>query len=251
MEGVSRDLSLCRAILRGSQIIAVVHPGQERPACDGNDAHDALPAKVGKEVLLEGWLYARRSSGKLEFLQVRDGSGVVQCVASKADLPEDIFARAAAVSQEAAIRVRGLVREDRRAPSGVELTLTGLEVVGESHEYPITPKEHGTPFLLDHRHLWIRSQRQHAILKIRHTLVDACRGFLNREGFTLADAPIFTPNPCEGTTTLFETGYFDEKAYLTQSGQLYNEATAMAFGRSHASPTPRGKSKTWRHLIEF
>jgi asparaginyl-tRNA synthetase len=202
-------------------------------------------------VLLEGWLYARRSSGKLEFLQVRDGSGVVQCVASKADLPEDIFARAAAVSQEAAIRVRGLVREDRRAPSGVELTLTGLEVVGESHEYPITPKEHGTPFLLDHRHLWIRSQRQHAILKIRHTLVDACRGFLNREGFTLADAPIFTPNPCEGTTTLFETGYFDEKAYLTQSGQLYNEATAMAFGRSHASPTPRGKSKTWRHLIEF
>ena len=214
---------------------------------------DALPGKVGQEVLLEGWLYARRSSGKLEFLQVRDGSGVVQCVASKADLPEEVFARAAAVSQETSVRARGLVREDKRAPSGVELTLTGLEVVGESREYPITPKEHGTPFLLDHRHLWIRSQRQHAILKIRHTLVDACRGFLNREGFILADAPIFTPNPCEGTTTLFETEYFDEKAYLTQSGQLYNEATAMAFGRSYCfGPTFRAeKSKTRRHLIEF
>jgi asparaginyl-tRNA synthetase len=214
---------------------------------------EALPGKVGEEVLLEGWLYARRSSGKLEFLQLRDGSGVVQCVASKADLPAEVFARAAAVSQEASIRVRGLVREDRRAPSGVELTLTGLELVGESREYPITPKEHGTPFLLDHRHLWIRSQRQHAILKIRHTLVDACRGFLNREGFTLADAPIFTPNPCEGTTTLFETEYFDEKAYLTQSGQLYNEATAMAFGRTYCfGPTFRAeKSKTRRHLIEF
>jgi asparaginyl-tRNA synthetase len=214
---------------------------------------EALPAKVGQEVLLEGWLYARRSSGKLEFLQVRDGSGVVQCVASKADLPEEVFARAAALPQEASVRVRGLVREDRRAPSGVELTLTGLEVVGESREYPITPKEHGTPFLLDHRHLWIRSQRQHAILKIRHTVVDACRDFLNREGFTLADAPIFTPNPCEGTTTLFETQYFDEKAYLTQSGQLYNEATAMALGRTYCfGPTFRAeKSKTRRHLIEF
>ena len=214
---------------------------------------EALPGKVGQEVVLEGWLYARRSSGKLEFLQVRDGSGVVQCVASKADLPEEVFARASTVSQEASVRARGLVREDRRAPSGVELTLTGLEVVGDSRDYPITPKEHGTPFLLDHRHLWIRSQRQHAILKIRHTVVDACRGFLNREGFTLADAPIFTPNPCEGTTTLFETEYFDEKAYLTQSGQLYNEATAMALGRTYCfGPTFRAeKSKTRRHLIEF
>jgi len=213
----------------------------------------ALGTKIGQEVLLEGWLYNRRSSGKLEFLQVRDGSGTVQCVAAKADLPEPIFARCAAVTQESALRVRGLVREDRRAPSGVELTLTDLEIVAESRDYPITPKEHGTPFLLDHRHLWIRSQRQHAILRIRHTLVDACRSFLNREGFTLADAPIFTPNACEGTTTLFETQYFDEKAYLTQSGQLYNEATAMAFGKTYCfGPTFRAeKSKTRRHLIEF
>jgi asparaginyl-tRNA synthetase len=214
---------------------------------------EALQKHVGQEVLLEGWLYNKRSSGKLEFLMVRDGSGVVQCVAAKADLPEETFTRAASLGQESSIRVRGLVREDRRAPSGVELTLTGLEVVAPSHDYPITPKEHGSPFLLDHRHLWIRSQRQHAILKIRHTLVDACRGFLNSEGFTLADAPIFTPNACEGTTTLFETEYFDEKAYLTQSGQLYNEATAMAFGRTYCfGPTFRAeKSKTRRHLIEF
>jgi asparaginyl-tRNA synthetase len=144
---------------------------------------DALPGRAGQEVLLQGWLYNRRSSGKLEFLQVRDGSGIVQCVASKADLAEAVFARCASVTQESAVRVRGLVREDKRAPSGVELTLTDLEIVAESHDYPITPKEHGTPFLLDHRHLWIRSQRQHALLRLRHTLVDACRDFLNRDGF--------------------------------------------------------------------
>jgi len=214
---------------------------------------ESLNQHVGQDVTIEGWLYNRRSSGKLEFLQVRDGSGVVQCVASKADLPEDVFARCGTVAQEAAIRVRGSVREDKRAPSGVELTLKDLEVVSGSQDYPITPKEHGTPFLLDHRHLWIRSQRQHAILRIRHTLVDACRRFLNDEGFINADAPIFTPNACEGTTTLFETQYFDEKAYLTQSGQLYNEATAAAFGKSYCfGPTFRAeKSKTRRHLIEF
>ncbi|HZO07629.1 MAG TPA: asparagine--tRNA ligase, partial [Solirubrobacterales bacterium] len=158
-----------------------------------------------------------------------------------------------AVGQEAAIRVRGSVREDKRAPSGVELTLKDLEAVSGSQDYPITPKEHGTPFLLDHRHLWIRSQRQHAILRVRHTLVDACRRFLNDEGFINADAPIFTPNACEGTTTLFETQYFDEKAYLTQSGQLYNEATAAAFGKVYCfGPTFRAeKSKTRRHLTEF
>lgn len=214
---------------------------------------DALPRKIGQSVLLEGWLYNRRSSGKIEFVQLRDGSGVVQCVAVKSELPEDVFARCASVTQESAIRVRGLVREDKRAPGGVELTLVDLEIVAPSAEYPITPKEHGTPFLLDHRHLWIRSQRQHAILRVRHTLVDACRDFLNGDGFVLADAPIFTPNACEGTTTLFETDYFGEKAYLTQSGQLYNEATAMAFGRSYCfGPTFRAeKSKTRRHLIEF
>ena len=214
---------------------------------------ESLNQHVGQDVTIQGWLYNRRSSGKLEFLQVRDGSGVVQCVASKADVPEDVFARCGAVGQEAAIRVRGSVREDKRAPSGVELTLKDLEAVSGSQDYPITPKEHGTPFLLDHRHLWIRSQRQHAILRIRHTLVDACRRFLNDEGFINADAPIFTPNACEGTTTLFETQYFDEKAYLTQSGQLYNEATAAAFGKSYCfGPTFRAeKSKTRRHLIEF
>jgi len=214
---------------------------------------EALREKVGEEVTLEGWLYNRRSSGKLEFLLVRDGSGIVQCVAVKAELPDETFARCAALPQETSVRVRGLVREDKRAPSGVELTLREIEVVSLSHDYPITPKEHGSAFLLDHRHLWIRSQRQHAILKIRHTLVDACRDWLNTNGFTLADAPIFTPSACEGTTTLFETQYFDEKAYLTQSGQLYNEATAMAFGKSYCfGPTFRAeKSKTRRHLIEF
>jgi len=212
-----------------------------------------LRGKIGEEVLLEGWLYNRRSSGKLEFLLVRDGSGTVQCVAAKQELPEEVFARCASSTQESAVRVRGLVREDRRAPSGVELTLRDLEIVSPSLDYPITPKEHGTPFLLDHRHLWIRSQRQHAILRIRHTLVKACRDWLDGHGFTLVDAPIFTPAACEGTTTLFETQYFDEKAYLTQSGQLYNEATAMAFGRTYCfGPTFRAeKSKTRRHLIEF
>ncbi|HEU4765599.1 MAG TPA: amino acid--tRNA ligase-related protein, partial [Candidatus Eisenbacteria bacterium] len=214
---------------------------------------EALPSKIGQPVMLEGWLMNRRSSGKIEFLQVRDGSGVVQCVAVRSDLPEETFARCASATQESAVRVKGVVREDKRAPSGVELTLTDLEIVAPSKDYPITPKEHGTPFLLDHRHLWIRSQRQHAILRIRHTVVDACRDFLNRDGFILADAPIFTPNACEGTTTLFETDYFGEKAYLTQSGQLYNEATAMALGKTYCfGPTFRAeKSKTRRHLIEF
>ena len=214
---------------------------------------EALPGKAGRTVTLEGWLYNRRSSGKIEFLQVRDGSGIVQCVAVKSELPEEVFARCATAAQECSIRVTGLVREDKRAPSGVEVTLTDLEIVAPSVDYPITPKDHGPPFLLDHRHLWIRSQRQHALLKIRHTLVDACRDFLNQDGFTLADAPIFTPSACEGTTTLFETDYFGEKAYLTQSGQLYNEATAMAFGKTYCfGPTFRAeKSKTRRHLIEF
>ncbi|HEV8128572.1 MAG TPA: asparagine--tRNA ligase [Candidatus Eisenbacteria bacterium] len=214
---------------------------------------EALPGRVGQSVILEGWLYNRRSSGKIEFLQVRDGSGTVQCVAVRSELPEETFARCAASTQESAVRVTGTVREDKRAPSGVELTLTDLEVVSVSHDYPITPKEHGTPYLLDHRHLWIRSQRQHAILRVRHTVIDACRDFLNKDGFVLADAPIFTPNACEGTTTLFETDYFGEKAYLTQSGQLYNEATAMALGKTYCfGPTFRAeKSKTRRHLIEF
>ena len=213
----------------------------------------ALRDRIGEEVRIQGWLYNRRSSGKLEFLLVRDGSGTVQCVAVKAELPEQVFAICAAATQESAVRVTGLVREDKRAPSGVELSLRGIEIVGPSVDFPITPKEHGPSFLLDKRHLWIRSQRQAAILKVRHSLVKACRDWLDRDGFILADAPIFTPSACEGTTTLFETQYFDEKAYLTQSGQLYNEATAMAFGRTYCfGPTFRAeKSKTRRHLIEF
>jgi len=214
---------------------------------------ESLNQKIGDEVLLEGWLYNRRSSGKIEFLHVRDGSGTVQCVAVKSELPDDVFARCGEVTQESAIRLRGAVRADKRAPSGVELTLLDIEVVSPSHDYPITPKEHGPDYLLNHRHLWIRSQRQHAVLRIRHTVIQACRDFLDRDGFILADAPIFTPSACEGTTTLFETDYFGEKAYLTQSGQLYNEATAMAFGKSYCfGPTFRAeKSKTRRHLIEF
>ena len=205
----------------------------------------ALREKIGEEVRIQGWLYNRRSSGKLEFLLVRDGSGTVQCVAVKAELPEAVFAKCAAVTQESSVRVTGIVREDKRAPSGVELSLRDLEVVGPSVDFPITPKEHGPSFLLDQRHLWI--------LKVRHSLVQACRDWLNRDGFILADAPIFTPSACEGTTTLFETQYFGEKAYLTQSGQLYNEATAMAFGKTYCfGPTFRAeKSKTRRHLIEF
>jgi len=213
----------------------------------------ALREKIGEEVRIQGWLYNRRSSGKLEFLLVRDGSGTVQCVAVNAELPEAVFAKCAAVTQESSVRVTGIVREDKRAPSGVELSLRDLEVVGPSVDFPITPKEHGPSFLLDQRHLWIRSPRQAAILKVRHSLVQACRDWLNRDGFILADAPIFTPSACEGTTTLFETQYFGEKAYLTQSGQLYNEATAMAFGKTYCfGPTFRAeKSKTRRHLIEF
>ncbi len=214
---------------------------------------ESLHSKIGEDVLLEGWLHNRRSSGKIEFLQVRDGSGLVQCVAVKSELPGETFARCAALTQECAIRVRGKVREDKRAPSGVEVTLRDVDLVSPSGEYPITPKEHGPDYLLNHRHLWIRSPRQHAILRIRHTLVQACRDFLDREGFVLADTPIFTPSACEGTTTLFETDYFGEKAYLTQSGQLYNEATAMALGKTYCfGPTFRAeKSKTRRHLIEF
>ncbi|HYQ95821.1 MAG TPA: asparagine--tRNA ligase [Candidatus Eisenbacteria bacterium] len=213
----------------------------------------ALRERIGEEVRIQGWLYNRRSSGKLEFLLVRDGSGTVQCVAVKAELPEDVFAKCSTVTQESSLRVTGVVREDKRAPSGVELSLRDLEIVGPSVDFPITPKEHGPSFLLDQRHLWIRSQRQAAILKVRHSLVQACREWLNADGFILADAPIFTPSACEGTTTLFETQYFDEKAYLTQSGQLYNEATAMAFGKTYCfGPTFRAeKSKTRRHLIEF
>ncbi len=214
---------------------------------------DQLKDHIGEEVTLKGWLYNSRSSGKLVFLQLRDGTGIVQCVVFKGN-NEEVFEAAKSLGQESSIIVIGNVKEDARSPIGVELDVTGLEVMQNVHDYPITPKEHGTEFLMDHRHLWIRSKRQHAILKVRHTIIKAVRDYFDDNGFTLADTPIFTPAACEGTTTLFEVEYFgDDKAYLTQSGQLYNEATAAAFGKSYAfGPTFRAeKSKTRRHLTEF
>jgi asparaginyl-tRNA synthetase len=212
-----------------------------------------LKQHIGSEVELRGWLYNSRSSGKLVFLQLRDGTGIAQCVVFKGN-DEAVFETAKGLGQESAIIVRGTVKEDARSPIGVELDVTGLDVLQNVYDYPITPKEHGTEFLMDHRHLWIRSKKQHAILKVRHTVIKAVRDYFDDQGFTLADTPIFTPAACEGTTTLFEVDYFgDDKAFLTQSGQLYNEATAAAFGKSYAfGPTFRAeKSKTRRHLTEF
>ncbi|MGD9589665.1 MAG: asparagine--tRNA ligase [Pyrinomonadaceae bacterium] len=214
---------------------------------------DQLKSHIGSEVTLKGWLYNSRSSGKLVFLQLRDGTGIVQGVVFKGN-DEEVFEKAKALGQESSIIVKGTVKEDSRSSIGVELDVTGLEVLQNVHDYPITPKEHGTEFLMDHRHLWIRSKKQHAVLKVRHTVIKAVRDYFDDNGFTLADTPIFTPAACEGTTTLFEVDYFeDAKAYLTQSGQLYNEATAAAFGKSYAfGPTFRAeKSKTRRHLTEF
>ncbi len=208
----------------------------------------------GQEVTLRGWLHNRRSSGKIHFLIVRDGTGFIQVVMSKADIGEELFARADHLSQETALVVTGVVRADARAKGGYELTGTGFTVVSEAHDYPITPKEHGVDYLMDRRHLWIRSQRQQAILRVRHEVIDAVRDFFNSRGFILADTPIFTPSACEGTTTLFPVQYFeDTKAFLTQSGQLYNEANAMALGKTYCfGPTFRAeKSKTRRHLTEF
>jgi asparaginyl-tRNA synthetase len=210
-------------------------------------------AHVGAEVEVRGWVSHRRSSGKVQFLVVRDGSGWMQCVAGVNDLSPEDWEEAARLPQESAVIVRGSLRADARSPGGVEMGLRSVQVVSSAEEYPITPKEHGTDFLMDHRHLWLRSPRQQAILRIRAEIVAAFRDFMDSEGFLLVDAPVFTPNACEGTTTLFETQYFDDKAYLTQSGQLYSEATAMAFGRVYCfGPTFRAeKSKTRRHLIEF
>jgi asparaginyl-tRNA synthetase len=208
----------------------------------------------GKTVTLRGWLYGKRSSGKLHFLQLRDGTGILQCVMFFKDVPEEVFRRADHLAQETALAVTGQVRRDKRSPIGFELGVSGLEVVAEpTGEYPISPKEHGTAFLMDHRHLWLRSRRQVAIIRIRHEIVMAIRDYFDRNGFILVDAPIFTPNACEGTTNLFEVGYFDDKAYLTQSGQLYMEAAAMALGKVYCfGPTFRAeKSKTRRHLTEF
>ncbi len=213
-----------------------------------------LSRHVGEEVVLRGWLYNSRSSGKILFPQLRDGTGVVQCVVMKNAVAPELWESLKNLGQESALSIRGSVRADARAPGGYEIDVVNAEILQEVHNYPITPKEHGTEFLMDQRHLWLRSRRQHAILKVRHTVVQAVRNFLDNDGFTLCDAPILTPAACEGTTTLFEVDYFeDEKAYLTQSGQLYNEATAAAFGKVYCfGPTFRAeKSKTRRHLTEF
>lgn len=208
---------------------------------------------AGEEVTVQGWLRSRRDSGKLHFLTLRDGTGDLQAVVSKAAVGDEQFALSARLTQESSLKVRGKVRAEKRAPGGYELEVTAIELVQLAEPFPIQPKEHGIGFLMEHRHLWLRSHRQHAILRIRHEIIRACRNFFDDRGFVLVDAPIFTPNACEGTTTLFQTQYFDETAYLTQSGQLYSEATAAAFGKVYCfGPTFRAeKSKTRRHLMEF
>ena len=207
----------------------------------------------GQDVTLKGWVYNKRSSGKLHFLQVRDGTGIIQCVVFKGDVPPEVFQMADHLPQESSVVITGTVRADARSPIGFEIAVKDLQIVQEAHDYPITPKEHGVAFLLDHRHLWLRSSRQHALLRVRSEVIKACRDYFDDHGFTLLDAPIFTPAACEGTTTLFPVDYFGDTVYLTQSGQLYMEAGAMAFGKVYCfGPTFRAeKSKTRRHLTEF
>lgn len=216
-------------------------------------AIDAAAQHVGQEVTLRGWLRSRRDSGKLHFLTVRDGTGDMQAVVSKKAVGDEQFAISASLTQESSLIATGQLRQDERAPGGYELDVSRIEAVQIAEPFPIQPKEHGVGFLMEHRHLWLRSHRQHAILRIRHEIIRACRNFFDERGFILVDSPIFTPNACEGTTTLFQTQYFDEMAYLTQSGQLYSEATAAAFGKVYCfGPTFRAeKSKTRRHLMEF
>src|ERR1700674_1121036 len=212
---------------------------------------------AGETVEIAGWLYNLRSGGKICFPQVRDGTGIMQCVAVKSALPEELFDKLKDLTQESSLIVRGKVRAEQRAPGGFELDVEGADIVQrvpESDPYPITPKDHGIDFLMDHRHLWLRSRRQHAALLVRHEVIRGIRDYFDSHGFVLVDTPIFTPSACEGTSTLFEVNYFeDEKVYLTQSGQLYNEATAAAFGKTYCfGPTFRAeKSKTRRHLTEF
>ncbi|HET9305162.1 MAG TPA: asparagine--tRNA ligase [Candidatus Sulfotelmatobacter sp.] len=210
----------------------------------------------GQSVTIRGWLYNLRESGKLLFPQFRDGSGIIQGVVPKNAVTPEVFDAVKTLTQESSVIVEGKVRADKRAPGGYELDVANVQVVQrvpESSPYPITPKEHGTDFLMEHRHLWVRSQRQASILRVRAEIIKAARDFFDERGFTLTDPPIITPAACEGTTTLFPVDYFEEQAYLTQSGQLYVEATAMALGKVYSfGPTFRAeKSKTRRHLTEF
>lgn len=208
---------------------------------------------VGKAITIRGWLANRRSSGKVHFLQVRDGTGTIQCVMGKDQVSEKEFFEADHCPQESSVEVTGVVRADPRSPIGYEIDVRSFRIIQAAEPYPITPKAHGTAYLMEHRHLWLRSRRQQAIMRVRATLIRAIRDYFDSNGFLLVDTPILTPAACEGTTTLFEVDYFGEKAYLTQSGQLYNEATAAAFGKVYCfGPTFRAeKSKTRRHLTEF
>ena len=205
-----------------------------------------LGKHVGEEVRIGAWLYNKRSSGKIQFLQLRDGSGFVQGVLVKAEVSPEVWETAAKLTQESSLYVTGVVREEQRSPSGFELTVTNMEIIQIAEDYPISLKEHGVEFLMDHRHLWIRTPRQRAILAIRSEIIRAVYAFFHENGFIKVDAPILTPTSAEGTTTLFHTKYFDEDAYLSQSGQLYAEAAAMALGRIFTfGPTFRAeKSKT-------
>src|SRR5438477_4198479 len=212
-----------------------------------------LPQHIGEKVIVNGWLYNKRSSGKLQFPIIRDGSGYLQCVVFKKEVDEATWKAAEEATQESTVRVTGTVREEPRAPGGVELGVEKFEIVSLTLDYPITPKEHGTAFLMDLRHLWLRSSKQHAVLRVRNEVEKSIRDFFYDRDFVLIDSPILTGSSVEGTSTLFETDYFGEKAYLSQSGQLYLEPAAAAFGKVYCfGPTFRAeKSKTRRHLTEF
>jgi len=214
---------------------------------------ERIGASVGKEVTLAGWVYNKRSSGKIRFVMLRDGTGVIQCVFLKNQVPGAAFDLADSVTQESSVEVTGTVREEKRAPGGFELTATNLKLIQLAEPYPITPKEHGVEFLMEHRHLWLRSARQHAVLRIRSEIVKAMRDYLDENGFVLGDTPILTPAAGEGTTTLFPVDYYGEQVYLAQTGQLYNEAIAASVRKTYCfGPTFRAeKSKTRRHLMEF
>ena len=208
---------------------------------------------VEEEVTLKGWLYNKTDKGKLRFLLIRDGTGVIQAVVFQKNVSPEVFQATDTLAQESSLVVTGTIRKDERALGGFEMDVHNLEIMQVADSYPISPKEHGTSFLMDNRHLWLRSARQHSIMRVRSEIIKACRDFLDDRGFTLVDTPIITPAACEGTTTLFGINYFEEKAYLTQSGQLYNEAACMSVGKTYCfGPTFRAeKSKTRRHLMEF
>jgi asparaginyl-tRNA synthetase len=212
-----------------------------------------LKNHVGEKVELRGWVYQSRSSGKVKFLELRDGTGTVSCVFFKGECTEEALTNFDSLTQETSLKLVGTVRKHPKHENVFEIGAESFEIIGKSENYPISPKDHGTDFLMENRHLWIRSKRQHAVLRVRHEIISAIRDFFDGRGFTLTDAPIFTPSACEGTSNLFETKFFDEKMYLSQSGQLYMEATSRAFGKTYCfGPTFRAeKSKTRRHLIEF